>query len=150
LLTHMQCKCESIEWVNCPSGRPAVWRNTCHKCQSFYPTAHKAGGVLSLPAPSGRAGGSNFVRAISQRLYIVGSSYLVCIITMGGSCAWRGWFVDLTFDLGTVTYRVKFLSGWFLSNRQWHQLDIGHAVLSYLIGVHRQVRPDLWPMTLEP
>ncbi len=60
---------------------------------------------VPVPVPA-----AYFVRTISQELLKIDTSNLVHISIGISSCASRGYFVNLTFDLETVKVKVKKLS----------------------------------------
>ena len=64
------------------------------------------------------AGGKKFVRAVSQKPYDVGSTYLVGTLDRMCRCAMSWSDLDLTFDLAIVTLSLKMLSGLYLGNRK--------------------------------
>ena len=63
-------------------------------------------------------GWKKFVRAVSQKPYGVGSSYLLGTLVRECRCATPWSDIDLTSDLAAVTLSLKILYGCHLGNRE--------------------------------
>ena len=80
------------------------------------PQLLRAVGLLFSAMVSGWVGsGKKFILAVSQRMYGVGSCYLVGTLVR---CAMSWCDLDLIFDLTIVTLTYKILSRLYLGNRK--------------------------------
>ena len=79
---------------------------------------------------SGWAGGrqEKVIRPVSQKLYGVGSRYLVGTLVRGRRCAMSWCDLDLTFDLAAVTLSLKILSGYISETVRSSKLILGRYI----------------------
>ena len=66
--------------------------------------------------------GKKFVRAVSQKSYLVGTLVRMC------RCATSWSDLDLTFDLAVVTLSLKILSGLYLKTVRCRKLILGRDI----------------------